>query len=138
MTTPRTPDRPSVIRIIQEESYAALISADLVIGRSMAPQAIKARGRAIRRILRETGCSEMELANVWGISGSTVRYAVVRGEKPPAPIPAPAHGPYDLGTAERLAWAHGERRAAEIVAGRDAATQADIAGGRRLWNGAPA
>lgn len=131
MTIARIPDRALVERVIREEASSALISADAVIGRSLDGRAVSARAKAIRRILRETGCSEMGLANVWGISNSTVRQAVRFGKY----FGPPATGAYDVETAERLTWAHGAERARQIIAGHDPATQADLAAWRRIWIG---
>lgn len=126
MTIERKPDRAVVIRIIAEEAAKHLVSADAVAGCSRLRRAEVARNIAIRRILAETGCSERGLAKVWGLEPGTVRLAKHRELTP---------HPYDEITADRLAWAHGETRAAQIIAGHDPATLTDLAAWRRVWNG---
>lgn len=81
-----------------------------------------ARRRAWRRIITTTGCSKTGLARVWGCEPHSIHYAL--GQAPPQP------GIYVINTTARLRWAHGDARAAKIIAGKDPATNADIA----AWN----
>lgn len=131
------PDRSILTRIIREEAASAGVSETDVIQGVRAPAVMAARYAAIRRALKVTTCTQQGLARVWGIDVATIRQAMAEvGEKRayPAPERAPkSSGPvYDLNTADRLAWAHGEARAAQIVAGRDPRTESDIARWRAL------
>jgi hypothetical protein len=119
-----TPLRETIERIIREEAAEARIRPVAVMGRSLRKIAIVARRRAIRRVLRETGCTQKDLAKAWGLEEGTVALALRREAPPPAP--------YDTATAERLRWAHGEARASQILAGRDQRALSDIHAWRRL------
>lgn len=122
----RTPNRADVARIIAEECDRAGVDRGHVLYGARTRAARYVRHAAIRRIIAETGCSQMGLAKAWGISDATVRAALK-----PAVQPQPAET-YDTYTRERLRWAHGEQRAALIVAGADPETQCDIEAWSRL------
>lgn len=128
MTARRYPNRADIQRIVGEEAQAANVSAEQIIGVSRDGRVVRARHHAIRRILCETGCSQMGLADVWGCSDATVRNALANKSKPD-------RGGYDVETRSRLTWRYGEARTAQIVAGRDPKTRWDIARWRALGLG---
>lgn len=117
--------RDLVLKVIREEAARMGVCEEDVIHRSRLPKAITARHLAIIRIREETGCSENALGRVWGIAPRTVGYACAK----PAPL-APTG--YDQMTRERLRWAHGEVRTAQIVEGHDPNTIRDLASWRRV------
>lgn len=108
--------------VIREECAKVRCSFTDVLNRGQAPNVVAARITAIKRLLRETNCQKRELAEVWGCPESTIYSAI----KSPPPVA------YDGLTAERLRWAHGEERAAQIIAGSDWWTKHDTAAWRRL------
>lgn len=116
------PARDFVERVAREEAVAAGVSFDAILN-SMGSKAVRARRLALRRVKCETGCSTYGLAAVFGCDHGAVLDAL-RDEVRPAP------GPYDKATIARLRWAHGDERAAKIVAGTDKWTAADLA----AWN----
>lgn len=119
------PDRAVVERIAAEEATAAQVALSLVVGMSREPKAIRARQRAMVRVLKETGCSIDGLASVWGCYPESVRIALG------APVKA-ARREFDPMTRERLRWVHSEARAAQIIEGRDPNTINDLASWRRV------
>lgn len=123
------PDRAIVERIIREEAEAVGLTFNAIAGSWGRADAAAARHKAIRRIRDETGCSVRGLAEAWGLSRATVSNAYrpkpVTPGKPAAPL-------YDADACRRLAWAHGEQRAAAIVAGHDRLTEIDIERWRSL------
>lgn len=122
----RTPNRADVARIISEECDSAGVDRGHVLYGARTRAARYVRHAAIRRIIAETGCSQMGLAKAWGISDATVRAAL----KPTTPArPTETYDPY---TRKRLLWARGEQRTALIVAGADPETQRDIEAWSRL------
>lgn len=121
----RKPSRGDIERIVKEEAAKLSVDWEDVVSPSIVRRVAEARHRAIRRIYRETGCSQMGLANAWGCSGTTVS-AALSGGGPPEPRD------YDWRTAERLRWRYGEARAAQIIAGQDPNTIADLAAWRRV------
>lgn len=124
------PDRDLIRRIIDEEAKAAGVDPSIVLGGAPnPPSVVTARHRAINRILVESGCSQLGLAKVWGISDATVRAASYT---------PPRRHVYDSGTVDRLTSAHGWERAAIIVAGRDELTNLDIAAWKRVCGRAEA
>lgn len=123
------PDRKVVERIFREEAEAAREPLEDVLGECNRPNVVVARRRAIKRVLAETECSQEGLAVAWGGSARTI------GEASRARTPNSATPLYDANTIERLRWAHGEDRTAEIIAGRDAETLADIAAWRTIGEG---
>ena len=123
------PDRAQVQRIINDVAAAYSVSGHSVACGGRGPRVVEARHAAIVRILRETGCSEQGLATSWGISDCTIRNAKARLGFTGEPRI------YDRNTFDRLTWQHGEDRACEIAAGRDAATNVDIAAWRNLGRG---
>ncbi len=116
------PARAVVERVIREEAWRTGARVADVIGASRKPAAQEAITAAITRIMAETGCSHRGLEQVWG---STLRKQARR----------PTVNGYDPSTIERLRWAHGDARTAQIVAGKDPATNADLAAWRRLGAG---
>jgi hypothetical protein len=113
------PERALVERVAKEEALAAHIAPLAVLGMSRDGRAVRARRLAWRRILRETGCSIMGLAEIWGCYDNSIRVALPSGL-------------YDRGTAERLKWRYGRARAAQIIAGKDPWTRADLAAWARV------
>ncbi len=106
-----------VRRVAAEEAAAAHASFDDVIGMAIGGAAALARRRAMVRLSRETGCTGVDLARVWGCNAAVPCRALKANPKPSG---------YDAVTAQRLAWAHGDDRARAILGGGDPATQADI------------
>jgi len=126
------PDPNYVERVIREEAKAAGADPDAVMNLSKASIARRARYSAMQRIARETGAGPKAISEVWGCAEATVGVALGRAPQKPSGRTPPVVGVYDAMTIARLTWAHGPERTAEIVAGRDAATNADIAAWRRL------
>lgn len=108
----------------QAEIHGATFDAVLNIRRDRA--AVAARHAAYRAIMSETGCNPNELAQEWGIEPSAVYRALGSAFTPAGKKEGVSKG----GLRYRLRWHHGEKRAAQILSGRDPATQADIA----KWN----
>lgn len=123
------PSRNRVLAVIGSEAMRANVHADDVINITRVGRL--AAFRAMRRIVRETNCSANALAEVWGCEASTVTIALREGREPD-PAARGARGAYDASTTERLRWAHGEARAAQIVAGHDPRTNQDLASWRRI------
>lgn len=113
-----------VSQVIREEARRAGSSFDAVVNLGRRAKDISARTNALQRLMRETGCNREELAEAWGCSERTITNTL-------NPKPPPIRPRHDQ-TAERLRWAHGEERAAQILAGRDPATQTDITAWRRI------
>lgn len=127
------PDRALVLRVAEEESAATGAKLANVLGMATDGYSKLARRRAMVRIVRETGCTLGGLAVVWGCDRQVVARIVLMGEPTPAKEMI-----YDPDTRERLRWAHGEDREAQIAAGNDAQTNADIGAWRRVCLGARA
>lgn len=137
-----TPDRTVVERIARQEAERFGVSFDSVIGVGNGPTIVEARHAAMRRLVDETGCSLIGLCWAWGCGRDAARRAL--GAKPlkknfstkrgavPAPAPAPTASAYDTPTVRRLAEIHPLERVAAIIAGRDPATNQDIAAWRQL------
>lgn len=123
------PPRDVVLHIAKLEAARAGITLDQILGDGsrQAARFVDARREAIRRIVSVTGCSATATARVWGLG----REAASKAFRTTA-------GRYDPETVDRLSWAHGAHRAAQIVAGNDPKTQADLAAWRRLGSGRPA
>ena len=125
------PTRKTVERIVEEEARQARVRFDDVLGARRAGGAAQARRNAIRRIMRETGCTAYGLAAVWGCNIDTIRRATGwhsrRAVEPRAS--------YDADTIARLTARHGAVRTLDIINGRDEATNADLASWRRIWCG---
>lgn len=109
--------------VAAQEAEAEGITFDQVIFMGLGGQAVAARRRAMRRIVRETGCSQLALTEAWGC-GRDVVSAALRDTGPKA---RPC---YDDGTIARLISRHGAERATRIAQGNDAATNVDLA----AWN----
>jgi hypothetical protein len=117
-----------VERVIREEARRHRIDFGSVLNVSMRSAAVNARRAAIKRLSALTQCRPHELASVWGCETATIRASLMAGSPPPIV--------YDALTAERLRWAHGEARAAVIIAGADPMTRQDIAAWRAIGGGA--
>lgn len=120
----RKPDRQAIERAFEAEaSKAGVPVVDLIVRlhAKTDPKVIRARRRAIRRVLAETGCSRNGLARVLGVCSDTVDRAA--REFPTV---------YDDLTKARLTWRHGFYRARQIMAEQDARTEADLAAWNRL------
>lgn len=113
-----------VERVIREEANKYRIDFASVLNASMRVAAVNARRSAIKRLMGLTGCRPAELAQAWGCEAATVRASLAAGSPPPCA--------YDDLTIQHLRWAHGEARAAAIVAGSDPKTRWDIAAWRAL------
>lgn len=111
---------------------------DVVMFRLRTPEVLRARRVAIRRILLETKCSQAGLSAVWGISVQVIRDALAEVDAKRAYTrPKTLQQAKKIDEAverlhERLRWAHGDARAAQIVAGQDPKTNADLAAWKRL------
>ena len=112
------------------------VGLDDLLGTSRSPAVIEARHEAMRLILAVTGCSQSELAWAWGCGFATVHRAI---SDKPRPVPAPKQplraSIYDASTIARLHARHGGARTLEIINGRDAATNADVAAWNRIGAG---
>lgn len=120
----RKPDLHAVERAFSAEASKAGVELGDLVTRLHAktdPKIIRARRRAIRRVLAETGCSRNGLARVLGVCSDTVDRAAK--EFPSV---------YDDLTSARLTWRHGFWRARQIMADQDARTRADLAAWNRL------
>jgi hypothetical protein len=128
------------LAIIRAEALKFVVDADEVIQcRSRVPAVVAARRSAVRRILAETSCSQRGLAAVWGIDVGAIRCAIDEvGAKR-----SYTSGAQTLQQAtrvddaterlrDRLRWAHGDARAAQIITGQDPKTNADLAAWKRL------
>jgi hypothetical protein len=121
------PDKALILRVATEEAAAAGAQLGDVLGMAIDGRAIAARRRAMLRIISETQCSPSALARAWGCDPSLPsRYVREESHRQAAAVSA-----YDLNTRARLHACHPER-AASIIAGTDAATNADIAAWRRI------
>lgn len=112
---------------------------DVVMCRSRRREVLRARRAAIRRILLETKCSQVGLSTVWGIGIAAIREALEevgakRAYAKPAKTLSEAQRADEATERlhERLRWAHGDPKAAQIVAGNDPRTRADLAAWRAL------
>lgn len=124
---PIRPDRRLVERIITEEARRTGSAPYDVLNMGMTPEAKRARAEAIRRIAAESQCGAKEIAAVWGMDASTAfRALLAPGETMVAPLW------HEADTSARLRWQYGDARAAQIMAGDDPNTQADIAAWNRL------
>lgn len=120
-----------ILQFASEEAEAAGAKVGDVLGMAIDIRSKAARRRAMDRIIAETGCSYSALARLWGCD----RNIPGRYTRPPAtpPVYRRAEKPlYDANTRHHLRLAHGETRAAEIIAGADAQTNIDIAAWRSL------
>lgn len=131
-------DRAYVERVIREEALAANIRFEDVAHMCRRADAIEARRKAVARIVAEKACAPTTLAAVWGCDPQHLMSLLDREpRKVPALVgrgstfAAPPNNPY-ADTERRLSWAHGEARAASIIAGQDEATNIDIAAWRGL------
>lgn len=109
--------------VAAQEAEAEGVTSDEVIFMGLNGKAIAARRRAMRRIVRETGCSQLALTEAWGC-GRDVVSAALRDTGPNA------RTCYDDSTIARLISRHGAERATRIAQGNDAATNVDLA----AWN----
>lgn len=127
------------LSIIRAESEKAGVDADAVVMcQSIDRKVTAARRSAVRRILKEIGCTQAGLSQVWGIGVMAIRAALAEvGEKrsykaaPQSPKPK-VRETYDDMTRRRLAWKYGDARASQIIAGEDPNTNADIARWRAI------
>lgn len=125
--TPLTHDL--VRQIAREEAEAAGASYDDVLGMACASPSKIARQRAMERLEALTGCSSGALARIWGCDRSIVsRYRKGPDYTPKRKTPSI----YDQQTQRRFRWAHGNERAASIIAGTDPQTLTDVAAWRAL------
>lgn len=76
----RRPDRATVFRIIGEEAARLGAPEVAVINCGQTAAVIAARRSAICRIIRETGCSSVGLAEVWGCDRATIKSAALHGQ----------------------------------------------------------
>lgn len=125
------PSHTYVRQVIGEEALRYGVHAEAVI--NIVRGSHRAVASAMRRIIAETNCTKAALADIWGCEASTVT-AMLREPEPPRP---PLHQARAVDEAierfhDRLQWAHGSARAAQIIAGRDPATNRDIASWKRL------
>lgn len=125
--------RREVERIAGVVAGERQVSLDDLLGTSRSPAAIEARHEAMRLIMAVTGCSQSELAWAWGCGFATVHRAI--SDKPrsvPAPKQPLRSSAYDAATIARLTARHGAQRTLDIINGRDAATNADVAAWSRI------
>ncbi len=126
---PPTLTRAYIERVVAEEIAAAapcsrprpidVYSMDLFSG------AVMVRRRAFDRIIRETGCTPAQLAQVWGCSVSAIRDRAPRSQPPIVKA-------YDAATRDRLVSRWGWAHADAIIRGIDPATIADLDAWRTL------
>lgn len=121
--TPAPLTHALIREIVSREALSVGVAPSVVIGRSNGRRAVMARRRAVRQIVMQTGCSPSDLAEMWGAETRTITATLTE----PAAI-----APYDVATMDRLVWLYGPERAAAIVEGRDANTNADIAAWNRI------
>ncbi len=108
-----------------------------VVGPNGTREESRVRATIWRIILRATGCSANELARVWGCDvGSVLRMKSHRFRRA-STQPVTLSGP-ELQARNTLLFHYGPERTAAILAGRDEATNADLAAWRRLGTGARA
>lgn len=108
-----------------------------VLGPHGTRQEARVRAAIWRIIFRATDCSATELARVWGCDvGSVLRMKSHRFRRA-STQPVTLSGP-ELQARNTLLFHYGPERTAAILAGRDAATNADLAAWRRLGTGANA
>lgn len=128
-----TLSREYVEKVAREEALKSRCTFAELIHMCQTPEAKAARVRAWARVISETGCKASELAKAWGCDRHSIYRAFPPSVDGPRAARAVAEKPvYDLRTLERLSWAHGRDRAQSIVAGRDIATETDIARWRTL------
>lgn len=120
------PPRVRVLAVNGSEAMRANVHADDVINITRAGRLTAFA--AMRRIVAETNCTAAALADVWGCEPHTVTIALRQGRQPDPAVSRT----YDRWTLERLRWAHGSARAAQIAAGHDPRTNNDLAAWRRV------
>lgn len=103
-----------------DAARAAQLPVSTVLGSSNDPTAVAARYSALRMILEETGCTRKALARVSGCSLRSIYRAAGSRKRPVAPDPWKV-------LRENLRWRYGAARTVRILAGRDPATNADLA-----------
>lgn len=136
------PDWRACAAIIKDEARKMGVDAYAVTTAVTGSLPVRACRRvAIRRILAELNCSQSGLAAVWGISITTIRLALeevgakqayTKGQRRSPPT---ADEINSQRLHERLRWAHGDERAATIMAGNDPQTNADVERWNRLGSG---
>lgn len=128
------------LAIIRQEAIKFEVDPDdVVMCQSRTSDVMAARRSAVRRILADLKCSQRGLASVWGISlemirGSLAEIGAKRSYEKRSPTLHQARA-IDEATErfhERLRWAHGDARAAQIIAGQDPATNRDMAAWKSL------
>lgn len=129
MTALSRPPKAVVLKIATQEAEAIGASTSDVLSMSRKAKAHRARLTAWRRILAETGCTVGGLAAVWGCDRQAIRAAIsLRDERKAKRVISRLVQE----TTDRLRWHYGAGRAASIIAGLDAATNADVAAWNRL------
>jgi hypothetical protein len=73
------PPREDVAGAVERAAARFGVTVHEVSGNSRRAAAVDARHAAILEILRETGCSELGLAKVWGFTVGTIHVAKRRG-----------------------------------------------------------
>lgn len=125
--------REFVRQVANEEALRSRCTLEELLHLSKRPDAKAARLRAWARIIEATGCSGRALSKAWGCSVGSVWRAFPKRALPACGTPRVVERPlYDARTREHLRWAHGEDRAARIIAGDDIDTKLDVAMWRAL------
>lgn len=74
---PRHPTREHIAWVVNDEAEREGESPSEVLGSCMRADLVRARYRAILRILDESGCSILGLSRVWGLDRRSIQRAIM-------------------------------------------------------------